>query len=319
MFNLRFVSFAAFLCVLFSLPGEAAGQGQQLVIDVTYFDFNGTDNEGDKTSGVGLPPDPPNTHPDFEYEIGHCWDANNQKPTFIGGLGHSILDTGIVQSTLGVDGVPVHTGSSNSTNNDPALFDKWFKSDPAYNVMVTDTLVLEQEGSSDIYGIDSAAFFPLDGKGLGNTISNDPDGRTPDCGIPFFDGVPIESGHNWHWTMKISTEFVYQGGETFSFRGDDDLWVFIDGELALDLGGLHAADAASEPFVSGSINLDDVLATSQTGTVHSFDLFFAERFHNDSNFKMQTSIPIGEIVPEPSAGLLMLAALGAMAARRRSA
>ena len=275
--------------------GSAWGQGQTLDIDVTFYDFNGTNNIGDKSSGVGLAPDPANTHPDFEFDGGHCWDANNQKPTFLGGLGHSVLDTGIVNSTLGPGGVPLHSGVSNSTNNNATLFDKWFKPDAAYNVAVSDTLTLNQIGSSNVYGIDSTAFFPLDGKGLGNTISLDADGMTPDCGIPFFNGVPIESGHNWHWTMQVSTDFTYQGGETFSFRGDDDLWVFIDGELALDLGGLHAADAASAPFVSGDINLDDILGPGDIGTTHSFDLFFAERYHNDSNFKMETSIPIGVI------------------------
>ena len=283
--------------VALGLSTSAWGQGQQLEIDVLFYDFNGTNNIGDKSSGVGLAPDPANQHPDFEYDDGHCWDVNNQKPTFFGGLGHSILDLGIVQSTLGPDGVPVHSGSSNSTNDDPALFDKWFKSDPAYNVPVAQTLVLEQIGSSSIFGIDSAAFFPLDGKGLGNTISLDADGRTPSCGVPLFNGVPIESGHNWHWTMQVSTEFIYEGGETFSFRGDDDMWVFINGELALDLGGLHAADAASAPFVSGDINLDDILSPGDIGQAQQFDLFFAERYHNDSNFKMETSIPIGSILP----------------------
>ncbi|MEM7625138.1 MAG: fibro-slime domain-containing protein [Planctomycetota bacterium] len=299
--------------------GAAWGQGDQLEIEVLFYDFNGTNNIGDKTSGVGLAPDPPNTHPDFEYDDGHCWDVNNQKPTFLGGLGHSILDPGIVQSTLGVDGVPVHSGSSNSTNNNATLFDKWFKSDPAYNVPVSGTLTLDRIGTSNVFGIDSNAFFPLDGKGLGNTISLDADGLTPDCGVPFFNGVPIESGHNWHWTMQVSTEFMYEGGETFSFRGDDDLWVFIDGELALDLGGLHAADAASAPFIEGEISLDDIIGLSEVGTVHQFDLFFAERYHNDSNFKMETSIPIGDIVPEPGAAIILLGSsvLAGLRSRRR--
>ncbi|MEM9419641.1 MAG: fibro-slime domain-containing protein [Planctomycetota bacterium] len=308
---------AGVLCVAV-VSNKVAAQGQQLEIDVTFFDFNGPDNTGDKSSGVGLAPDPINAHPDFEFDMGHCWDAVNQSPTFLGGMAHSILDTGIVQSMLSVDGVPVHSGSSFSTNNDAGLFDKWYKHDPDYNVMLTDTLVLDQIGSSNAYGIDSNAFFPLDGKGLGNTISLDADGLTPDCGIPFYNGTPIESGHNWHWTMHISTEFVYEGGETFSFRGDDDLWVFIDGELALDLGGLHAATGASEPFVSGSIDLDTIIGLAEVGTTHQFDLFYAERYHNDSNFKMETSIPIGEIVPEPASAAFSLAGILGLAARRRT-
>ena len=78
---------------------DAIAQGKQLEIDVMFYDFNGTNNIGDKSSGVGLAPDPGNTHPDFEFDMGHCWDAVNQSPTFLGGMGHSILDTGIDQRT----------------------------------------------------------------------------------------------------------------------------------------------------------------------------------------------------------------------------
>jgi len=101
--------------------------------------------------------------------------------------------------------------------------------------------------------------------------------------------------HNFGFTTELHTTFRYNGGEHFTFTGDDDLWVFINGRLALDLGGLHSQ-------VSGTIDLDGSATTLgiSKGSNYSLELFHAERHTTASNFRIDTNfvfVDCGVIVP----------------------
>jgi fibro-slime domain-containing protein len=71
----------------------------------------------------------------------------------------------------------------------------------------------------------------------------------------------------------------------FSFEGDDDLWVFVNGKLGINLGGVHGP-------MAGEINMDSLAGALgiEIGQVYPLDFFFAERHTTQSNFTITTTI-----------------------------
>lgn len=110
--------------------------------------------------------------------------------------------------------------------------------------------------------------------------------------------------------MMISFEFLQpKNGKIngqdmeFSFSGDDDVWVFIDNKLVLDLGGIHERATGSinfangEVYVNGSRNttLKNVFSSDSNTfadyTSHSLKFFYMERGRGDSNCSIKFNLP----------------------------
>ena len=95
--------------------------------------------------------------------------------------------------------------------------------------------------------------------------------------------------------MRLHTEFVYKDSLQFIFRGDDDVWTYVNNRLALDLGGIHNA-------VQGTIDSDDLRRMGLTlNNKYSLDFYYAERHTNHSRIMIETNMIQPELTMKLSA------------------
>ncbi len=194
---------------------------------------------------TGVIRDLQDTHPDFERAI--CGHIPN------------LVDVG-----LGLDKKPLYGPLGEDCINSSGSLAQWYVDTPNVNQSTNYSIVLDngQIDPGGTYTYYNNFFFPIDNQLLGNQGRN----------------------HNFHFTYEIHSTFRYMGGETLTIYADDDVWVYIDNILVMDLGGIH------QP-ISGSRGLDTL--DLEVGQVYEFDLFYAERHTVDSVLQIQTSIQLG--------------------------
>jgi fibro-slime domain-containing protein len=135
-------------------------------------------------------------------------------------------------------------------------------------------------------------FFPVDGDNFSSATDSKgakiPPYYDPTAAWPFDkDDAGNVRQHNFSFTSEVRYWFLYEKSKSYKldFLGDDDVWVFINKKLALDLGGIHGP-------VPGSINLDATSASKyglEDGKVYEVAVFHAERQAEGSSYQLTLS------------------------------
>jgi fibro-slime domain-containing protein len=233
--------------------------------DGTILDATATPVVAEAVAGVNYL-----SSPDFEVASTQLHPATATRKRFA-------ADPGMVQAMLGTDGTPVYAGPAGGTltTTGPDNFNTWFHDTPNVNMGQNLTLQFAADPAKpndpNAYYYDSSTmgcgqstcpgFFPIDGQLLLN------------------EGNP----HNYHMTFELHLQFKYHAGQVFTFKGDDDIWVFVDNKLALDLGGIHNE-------TTGQVSLDTLGLTD--GQIYSLAFFWCERHVVGSNLRIETSLEV---------------------------
>lgn len=261
----------------------------------------------------------------------------DQKDEYNNWTGSATTRTGIMENTLGSDSYPVlNKGNKESTrylfSADPVtgkefypdanyLLKKdangYYEYDSATNFAQFDKntnkfTVYKVPGShGDATGLQNpkhGSFFPF------NTLGNSVIEHTANGS----DIYGISTKPDYHFGMTMSAKFIQpkdgkikDNNMVFEFSGDDDVWVYIDGVLVLDIGGIHNAASGSINFADGTATVGTTTKNLKTlfeeenktedfvsgenrfadYTMHTINFYYLERGMGDSNCKLKFNLP----------------------------
>ena len=188
---------------------------------------------------------------------------------------------GIVKNKLGQDGYPILQNEHNWDRRD------W---NPESNESLrylfsdrTDGVVEGTDNANYLFQRDADGYYYYDSainraylNGNQFTIYNQPDESGDKTYFDPFDDGSQGGLNNSHFGMEISTQFLMpKDGKVngqdmvFEFSGDDDVWVFVDDVLVLDMGGIHGKCTGTINFQTGNVTID-MVNTGKKGESKSY-------------------------------------------------
>ncbi len=297
----------------FTKPGkwEIVPFDDSIILQATVRDFRGKEEiASDDGTNRTYVPSPPQGHVDFE---------NDEKNTDEEGIVSDNLDE-ITRKP-----VYAHGSEGSDSTNGPEEFYKWYHDWPddgsqnsGSNMSATIPLELKHDGNGK-YTFEDMTFYPIDNMLYGAIYGH--------SGMNFEEAADQEVGewHNFHFTSELHCDLFYDpSGDTkfFSVNGsDDDMWIFINNKLVIDIGGCHSEEYRKleldgvnakvyRPQEGGEWSTcnpdsdqgctwvqygDTIEGLFVSGvTSYKFDLFHAERHTRGSHLRFSTSL---ELIP----------------------
>ncbi|EGG19218.1 hypothetical protein DFA_02466 [Cavenderia fasciculata] len=182
------------------------------------------------------------------------------------------LKPGMIQSNLNPSTkIPVLNSQSSDLAacfKNTSTFPQFFQSVTNINIPIQKTLEATYDDQIKGYVYENSYFFPINNEGWDLTE-----------GLKRDDRDKRDIRENFHFCLKFNAQFEYNDQGRFNFFGDDDVYLFIDNKLVMDLGGVHSS-------VDGSINVNGLgLINKKT---YDFDFYFCERHTKSSALKFTT-------------------------------